>query len=228
MLDASLNEIEAMARKAARGAGMSWGLAEEAGKAARWLALHDQPGLAALVDLLEWRDGRAHEMLRPHETTGADGARLWQAAGDALCPVAAGTALVDFAFDLRRADASIRLHTVRAPLLLLPFLARAAAEEGRAFAMTCGTPEQGPATARLSPGGPIGPLPRLPGEADILIRPAADDDAHSKKAPPRVARGVTVDRRVWARAERLAHRTYVPASDGSRLSGAGAGLGDND
>ncbi|MBP5856601.1 DUF3726 domain-containing protein [Marivibrio halodurans] len=228
MLAASLNEIEAVARKAARGAGMSWGLAEEAGKAARWLALHDQPGLAALVDLLEWRDGRAHETLRPHETTGADGARLWQAAGGALCPVAAGTALVDFAFDLRRADASIRLHIVRTPLLLLPFIARAAAEEGRRFEMTCGAPGGDPAITQLSPDGPTGPLPRLPGEADILIRPATDGGTRSERATPRIARGVAVDRRVWARAERLAHRTYVPASDGSRLSGAGAGLSDND
>jgi hypothetical protein len=32
----SLNEIEAMAKRAVRGAGLAWGLAEEAGKALRW------------------------------------------------------------------------------------------------------------------------------------------------------------------------------------------------
>ena len=31
----SLNEIEAMGRRAARGAGLHWGIAEEAGKAVR-------------------------------------------------------------------------------------------------------------------------------------------------------------------------------------------------
>ena len=36
-MHASLNEIESLCKKAARGAGMSWGLAEEAGKAAKWL-----------------------------------------------------------------------------------------------------------------------------------------------------------------------------------------------
>ncbi|NND22495.1 MAG: DUF3726 domain-containing protein, partial [Silicimonas sp.] len=37
----SLNEVEATAKKAARGAGYPWGLAEEAAKATRWLCAHD-------------------------------------------------------------------------------------------------------------------------------------------------------------------------------------------
>ena len=46
----SQNEIEQLCLKAARGAGMSWGLAEEAGFAAAWLAmrgLHGPGGLLA-------------------------------------------------------------------------------------------------------------------------------------------------------------------------------------
>ena len=48
-MHASLNEIESLCKKAARGAGLSWGLAEEAGKAARWLSAHglDGPGVLA-------------------------------------------------------------------------------------------------------------------------------------------------------------------------------------
>ena len=40
----SLNEIEAIGKRAARGAGLPWGLAEEAGKAARWLTARGLPG----------------------------------------------------------------------------------------------------------------------------------------------------------------------------------------
>ena len=36
-MNLSLNEVEATAKKATRGAGYPWGLAEEAGKAVRWL-----------------------------------------------------------------------------------------------------------------------------------------------------------------------------------------------
>ncbi|NJO21709.1 MAG: DUF3726 domain-containing protein [Sphingomonadales bacterium] len=46
----SLNEIENLSLKACRGAGMSWGLAEEAAQAARWLAG------AAWHGISRWRD----------------------------------------------------------------------------------------------------------------------------------------------------------------------------
>jgi hypothetical protein len=39
----TLAEIESYLRKAARASGLEWGLAEEAGKAARWLAAFDLP-----------------------------------------------------------------------------------------------------------------------------------------------------------------------------------------
>ena len=48
----SLNEIESLALKAARGAGMSWGLAEEAAVAASWLAARSLPWAETLADLL--------------------------------------------------------------------------------------------------------------------------------------------------------------------------------
>ena len=49
------NEIEALAKKAARGAGLSWGLAEDAGKAARLLATHPGGGIESFVETLEAR-----------------------------------------------------------------------------------------------------------------------------------------------------------------------------
>lgn len=42
------------------------------------------------------------------------------------------------------------------------------------------------------------------------------------------AGAVEVDESDLARAQELAHKTYVPATDASRLKGAGAGLTDND
>ena len=48
----SLAEIDAMGRKAARGAGLPWGLAEEAGRAARHLAAWGLPGPEALAALV--------------------------------------------------------------------------------------------------------------------------------------------------------------------------------
>lgn len=40
--------------------------------------------------------------------------------------------------------------------------------------------------------------------------------------------GIDLEDEVWAQLDRLASETYVPATDESRLKGAGAGLSDND
>jgi hypothetical protein len=216
----SLNEIEAMGRKAARGAGMSWGLAEEAGKAVRWLALNGRPGLAALVRLLEGQDGTPYERLRPHVEEAA-GNPLWRAGGGTLCPIAAGAALADLAAEIG-APPGIALERVAEPLLLLPFLARAARYEGRAFAL-----EAGGETVPLYPDGPAGgPVPTL--EGAMPARVFAWTAERNSPPPEQSVRGVAVEDELWTRAGRFAERTYVPASDASRLSGAGAGLTDND
>ncbi len=78
----SLNEVEVTSKKATRGAGYSWGLAEEAGKATRWLCAHELNGCGALVALLTKTDGMAIMQVTPdtHQT-------IWQAKGGFLCAV---------------------------------------------------------------------------------------------------------------------------------------------
>ena len=82
----SLNEIESTAKKAARGGGYPWGLAEEAASATRWLHSNDLDGCAALASLLDRVDGQeitswspnpcnnvwSVEDLRRHSTVGAE------------------------------------------------------------------------------------------------------------------------------------------------------------
>ena len=51
----SQNEIESLCIKAARGAGYSWGLAEQAGFAAGWLAARGLDATAPLLALLRDR-----------------------------------------------------------------------------------------------------------------------------------------------------------------------------
>ena len=54
--------------------------------------------------------------------------------------------------------------------------------------------------------------------------------AHDGEMPPseRVWRVAAVDPSAHARLQSLAEKTYAPASEQSRLLGAGAGLTDND
>ena len=101
----SLGETAALALKATRGAGLSWGLAEEAAGAVFWLHQRGLPGISALCGYLD--------------CYGAAGT-----AGDAACPLVLGTALSDGTHAVpEQLDERIDLGTVSAPLLLLPFVA---------------------------------------------------------------------------------------------------------
>jgi len=101
----SLGETAALALKATRGAGLSWGLAEEAAGAVFWLHQRGLPGISALCGYLD--------------CYGAAGT-----AGDAACPLVLGAALSDGTHVVpEQLGERIDLGTVSAPLLLLPFVA---------------------------------------------------------------------------------------------------------
>ncbi len=93
MIDLSLNEVETLSTKAARGAGFSWGQAEEIGRAARRIAVEDGGWGFAMLSLVEnaqsfqppdlaraarWRNGEADV-----------------AAGRPLCPIRTAALLLD-------------------------------------------------------------------------------------------------------------------------------------
>lgn len=221
MIDCSVNEIEGTARRAARGAGLAWGLAEEAAKAARWLAARKLPCVPLLVGLLRQNDGVPHHELAPlvsdHE---------WSAAGGRdLCPLIAGTALNDHA-DRIAAGGAVTLAAVSHPLLLVPFLGRAAAATGQAFEL--GWPG---VAIRCLPDGPAIAAPdpaelTAPRAAPVEVR-AAEAAAGDRPTPRRVE-GVAVDPDHLAYLKQLALRTYVPASAESRARGAGGDAIDDE
>ncbi|GAB5469352.1 MAG: hypothetical protein Kilf2KO_23820 [Rhodospirillales bacterium] len=211
----SLSEIDALGQKAARGAGFSWGLAEEAGRAARWLAACGQPGPEALLETLRRVDGEtaSHAPL-------LEGA-LWKAESGWLCPIAAGAALSDRAQEIASGRA-YRLARVMTPLLLVPLLWRAARD------LDCRFKLEGPGLAVIAL--PDGVATR---DWDRLRAPEASDltVARGEEAPvPTTVAGpgpwrTSVD--TWRALDRFAHRTYAPATEASR-AGAGAGLRDID
>ena len=107
----SLGEIGALATKAARGSGMDWGLADEAGYAVKWLQRRQLPGVAALCRYLSWR--QTGEITIWPDDTARDGH---------YCPIATGAAYGDGVF-----GDEIQFARVRTPLLLIPFIAIRAA-----------------------------------------------------------------------------------------------------
>ena len=132
----SLPEARALVTRAARGAGHTWGVAEEAGWAAAWLAAHGHDWAAILLDVLTAPGARDLAL--------APGA--WQATSD-LCPLITGIALADFATLPEGPALGLRLGPLHRPAMLLPFLDRAARTLGHGLDPLC-------------PDGEITTLPR--------------------------------------------------------------------
>lgn len=214
----SLNEIETQTFKAARGAGLPWGMAEEAGKAARWLAAYRQPALDALAGLLELIDRRTYGDLAPVRQD-----QRWVGREGLLCAVTAGITLCDRAEALADGE---RFHTGRIayPVLSLPFVAAAHGATG----VPMGVQWPG-VTIRIDSAG----LYVAP-DADVRSVAAEEYVCEARSVEPMGeaiqphTNGLEIDPALWARIGAFAQRTYVPASAQSRERGAGANLDDND
>ena len=217
----SLAEIEAMGKRAARGGGLSWGLAEEAGKAVRWLHAHHQDGVGALNALLQSNDGISFSELCPQLRDGT-----WAASSGTLCPLIAGATVLDHAS--LDEQWPLTLQRIRTPLLLVPFVARAALLSGVPLIMNWGED-----CLMLSPSGDIqGQLPRTPAGgvmAQVLLRRASPNEIVSlcQGTWHKSVLSQPIAAADWLALEEMAHRTLVPASDSSR-AGAGSTAGDND
>ncbi len=211
----SLNEVGTTAKKAARGAGHSWGMAEEAGRATRWLCAHGLDGCGSLASLLLKEDGAVQGDMAPIALSDE-----WSAASGMLSALMAGAALSDSVLMLMPRE--IRMRSVALPMLLIPFAANAARQlkspvnlewpgarittdgmdvsvEAEAHALIAETVE----LVRIHQGGSL----LRPVSKQTCISPLASD---------------------WDTLNYFAGRTYAPATEESRLLGAGAGTSDND
>jgi len=226
----SLGETAALALKAARGAGLSWGLAEEASAAVIWLHSNGLPGISALCSYLGNPDGKPRT--------------------DGACPILTGCALIDGAIPSpAKPGDTAEIGPVRAPLLLLPFVARLeggttwllASRPGHIASGQMGSGQMGSghmASGRHANGAGMhsGGIDGAGGDkwASHCLSGAAfcqlqRETRRQIKPPPReVLRLADHFACCIERLGTFAHRTYAPATGQSRQSGAGAGLTDND
>ncbi len=200
---------------------MAWGLAEEAGKAVRWLELRCIASVPMMRHHLETHSGAAFAEIAP-DISG----ETWTAPGGTLCPIAAGAAVSDH-LDGAETGARISLGATACPVLLAGIIGRAAEATGRVISVTWADEtlvlcNAGPDTGRI-------------GSALLMARLAETVTVDFDFSPIDVPQGrppgtgaLSVADEDWNALKALAARTYVPESEQSRLSGAGAGLSDND
>ena len=195
----SQGEATAIVVKAARGFGLSWGLAEEAGWALCQLGQYGK-------DPLSWFE-RAFN--GPIEN----------------CPITIGATLMDHA-PLPNSDAQLGgvLGLIRLPILLIPFLRQSAALVGHRLYL-CEKASGLRIDVTCDFGCHIEQLGSLP-IAHVVIEVGAliNNDPPLK---PKTHRFQT-SMETLTQLDKLGSRTYVPETEASRMSGAGAGASDND
>ncbi len=213
----SLNEIEALSKRAARGSGLAWGLAEEAAKGTRWLSAFGFQGTDLLADLLEMNDRIPAIDVSPVSLRAA----VWHAPARRMSPLIAGASLSDCAVRLMERG-SITMENVCVPLLAVPFMGGAALRLGHPVAVEWDGVRVATDGRHLC----------LQGETDILYTRMTTEMVFSTPAKMTGTKEpvmrASVSPQSWDRLAVFAHRTFAPATDESRQKGAGAGLNDND
>lgn len=209
-MNISLNEVEATAKRATRGAGYSWGLAEEAAKATRWLCARGQNGTGALAQLLQMGMADAPKQHAPTDLSGD-----WRS-DELLCPLVTGALLSDCANRVK--SSPITMGDVAVPALLLPFAANAARLLDTRVTIECDGTIAETDGFDLAMNSPITDQAKM---VSVHLGGQLTNAApHHTRAEPSPTD--------WSTLNRFAHNTYAPATEESRLRGAGAGLSDND
>lgn len=195
MLDLSLNEVEMIAMKAARGAGHAWGVAEDLGRSARWLAERG----------VDWSGSLLASLADPVCAAGLSGGPLL------------GLALAD-ALDGAAEDYEAVFAQVRHAEWLLPPVALAAATRGITIAGGLGSWRFLCAGSRLITPSAIPATGMAPVDVTLTRAPADLPGNIAPDAPPQGRSRIPLSQH--AALEAYVYRTYVPASEKSRLRGA--------
>jgi hypothetical protein len=207
----SRTEFTAVAMKAAMGAGRPWGLAQDASLAVVLLEGMELPGAQALSELLTLTDRVDCAALAPEDTGGS----VWSGKAG-LCPLLTGCFIRDSGW----LQDGLELKDVFSPLLLVPFAAA-----------VCGEVEASWEECRVRLA--LDAVPDVEGRCAaakaerMRISVAGTAPAASGSDASR-AGAIDISDEIWKTLGAFAHRTLVPASETSRLKGAGAGLTDND
>lgn len=249
----SLNEVERICQKAAEGGGAPAGLDVEAAAGAAWLLARGFDVLHGLADQLGGFPDLAQACRFAHAKGAAGDAALdaTDKAGALVAPLLVDLLLARAAAGKRERYGALTVRRLTAPLFLLP-PAAAHAGDGWHFRLALEGPESR-FLFRVSPGESASLLGTeswagaLTGAtawtlAGLCARSeealgaeeqrglevlAGPQDLAAARARS-LAEGVPVAEGSWARLQALAHKVLVPASEASRLKGAGARASDNE
>ena len=200
----SYYEIEITCKRAARASGFSWGVAEEIGKSIRSLEMMGLPGVKTFYNYLE--DAKAKSFTKAQKILPKN-----TQAKKIFCPIETSVAILDDCKNLFRDNAIIEFSQMSHPLLLVPMINRASILVGKKILISF---DQIKIILNFNESITLnseGPFPNQ--TTKVLIQSINDDDKYTKEE--------------YEYLYQLSLETFVDESEG-KLSGAGAGLTDND
>ena len=196
----SLYEIETTVKRVARYQGLSWGIAEEAGKVVRSLEQSELPGLECFNRLVNFPYNKCQTFIDLNKNNHKN-----------LCPIHFGLFFLDqsHATDLHQ---SFKFLNMQEPLLAIPLLIKAAQKNLISFDFTSNE------------------LKFLISSGNIMILDKNEIPHQSNNITLKISnqRQHQYSEKTWERLYELSLETFVEESEEKKLSGAGAGLTDND
>ena len=196
----SLYEIETTVKRVARHQGLSWGIAEEAGKIVRSLEQSELPGLESFNRLISFPYNKCETVIDLTKNNHKN-----------LCPIHFSIFFLDqsHATDLHQ---SFKFLNMQEPLLAIPLLIKAAQKNLISFEFTSTE------------------LKFFISSGNIMILDKDQIPHQSNNITMKISnkRQPQYSEETWDRLYELSLETFVEESEEKKLSGAGAGLTDND
>ena len=209
----SLNEIEAVVKRATYATGYSWGIAEETAKATRWLCLFGIDGCEVVSSVLNLQFAKN---LSDHSPLVAR--HKWRGEST-LCPLITGATISDFSSQLLKAP--IVIQDVAIPKMILPFVSFASKGVDRILTLQLINNSSFEFTTNGENIELSGEVPTTSTDFEIRV------GGEILRPVNKVSR-VRPSTDCLANLNELANLTYAPVTAESRELGAGSNTEDND
>ena len=201
----TLSEIDTTSKRAAKGAGFSWGIAEEIGKNMRLLELYGLPGIKNLNKFLkDYKEKQFQKITLISETNNSN--------KYPFCPIILGTNFIDQVNLLDKKN-NIQISNVAFPILFLPFVSRASEIIGKKIFLKI---EEKEFLLNLNQSIYSNYLKNEVLEISNTINISFLENNNS------------FNENEWKELYKLSEDTFVEETESLKIGAAGAGLTDND
>ena len=201
----SLSEIETTSKRASRGVGFSWGIAEEVGKCVRLLELFGLPGIKNLNRYYQKKNKENFDDIRMIYKKNTSNKY-------SLCPISLGIRFLDQIRKIENYNKCL-FKNVAYPLLLLPFLSRSSEIIGKKLLVA---------------------LDKYEFLLNFNINISSNSLEKEFPSKAKIVKIFFLDNKDsftdydWKNLYKLSENTFVDETDSLKKGAAGAGLNDND